>query len=350
MLRNENVVIKSNKLNEMKGCNYSLGEHRLLAVFLSRINPLSNEGLEVLERTVIFRVEEFRNIVGIKNINGEYLENCINNLLAKTVEIELLNHGVEEIIQCPLFETAILFYNEYDYELCIKLTANIMLSTMLFNLDSSYIKYQLWNCLRLKSKNQFRMYELMKRYETITLRGYKRGEIIKTIDYIKEFLGLDLSSYSRYTDFKTKVLDTSSEMLRRYTDIYFEYSPVKKGKKIVAIRFLIHANIKYEPYKIYDKETPEIVKRPDFKKLIDEFTDKKDVKEIINEYIQTRIDLQSPFSYTSFEVFLKTLSEYSDKDKIEMVSYAVINNWKGIYPTELHQRNKIYKRELRANY
>jgi plasmid replication initiation protein len=41
---------------------------------------------------------------------------------------------------------------------------------LLFDYQSRYFKYELWNALNLKGKNQLRMYEILKQFEKI---GYR---------------------------------------------------------------------------------------------------------------------------------------------------------------------------------
>ncbi|MFI3261263.1 MAG: RepB family plasmid replication initiator protein, partial [bacterium] len=96
-------------------------------------------------------------------------------------------------------------------------------------------------CLRLKSVNQVRMYEILKQYETT-----KDKSRTLSIEDLKDMLGIDKKEYPVWQDFKTKVLEVCKKALKENTDIYFEYEPIKKGRKFVAIKFLIFKNKDYK--------------------------------------------------------------------------------------------------------
>ncbi len=95
----------------------------------------------------------------------------------------------------------------------------------------------LTNALILKSTNQLRMYELLKQYENIGKREFD-------IDDLRELLGIKPDEYSRWNNFKARVLDSCQQALAEKTDISFTYAPGKKGAggKWLTIIFFISVN------------------------------------------------------------------------------------------------------------
>ncbi|MCL2053034.1 MAG: replication initiation protein [Oscillospiraceae bacterium] len=109
---------------------------------------------------------------------------------------------------------------------------------LLFDYKTQYYKYELWNTLRLKSANQFRMYEILKQFE------YK-GERTLNLTDLKRLLCIKNNEYQRYDNLKARVLEACRKALAEYTDISFTYLPAErngKGGGITAITFYIKAN------------------------------------------------------------------------------------------------------------
>ena len=60
---------------------------------------------------------------------------------------------------------------------------------------------------------------------------------------MREFCGIKPTEYSRdFSDFRIRVLEISKREINAKTDIAFEYEPIKKGRKVDAIRFIISRN------------------------------------------------------------------------------------------------------------
>jgi len=107
-----------------------------------------------------------------------------------------------------------------------------------------------FNVLGLSSTNQYRMYKILKQHEKI-----KENTLVLSLDELKERLGMGKNEYSRYGDFKYRVLDPCQKALQKNTDIRFIYEPYgKKGKggKVLALKFYIEKNEGHSRQIIYD--------------------------------------------------------------------------------------------------
>jgi plasmid replication initiation protein len=60
-------------------------------------------------------------------------------------------------------------------------------------------------------------------------------------DYKSEQIQIP-KAYSKYNNFKRKVIDTAYAELKKKGEYYFEYEPIKTGRKITNIKFTIHKN------------------------------------------------------------------------------------------------------------
>ena len=231
-LQKKHIIAKQNNLNEIRPKDLALQELRFFAIYLSKINPKDES-----TRLVRFSLAEFQAIMEIGRIDTKKLRRVTDNLLTKLAGITTETGGV---IRFQIFKECRIDMDE-NGEWYIEIDAHDRALPLMFNLKSHYFKYELWNTLRLKSKNQLRMYEVLKQYE-------KTGYRIITVKELKEQLGISEDEYPRFGDFKNRVLDSCQQALSKYTDISFLYEPYgKKGRggKVLELNFTIIKNKDY---------------------------------------------------------------------------------------------------------
>jgi len=105
------------------------------------------------------------------------------------------------------------------------------------DLSKSYTGYYLENIASLKSGFSIRLYELLKQFE-------KSWWWLKTIEELKELLGIKKDKYKLYWHFKSKILKIAEKELRERTDLKFTFDEIKTWRKITKIKFWIMPNIK----------------------------------------------------------------------------------------------------------
>jgi plasmid replication initiation protein len=232
-LKKDYLVVKRNVLNEMRSTSMTLQELRLFIIYLSRINPMDKS-----TRIVRFPIDDFLNIVELSFPNIPYFKSIARNLLNKSVEIPTERGG---FVMFNLFSVFKVDMDE-NREWYVEITATDEAMPLLFDYQSDFFKYQLWNALSLKSKNQLRMYEILKQYEWI-------GRRVITVKDLKGMLGINKDEYFQYRDFKRDVLEVCREALAEHTDITFTYKVSKrigKGGKIHSLEFTITKNKDYK--------------------------------------------------------------------------------------------------------
>jgi len=90
------------------------------------------------------------------------------------------------------------------------------------------------------------MYEFLKQYEKIGIRVFQ-------VEDLKRYLFVE-EKYSRYFDFKKRIILHSQKKLKQHTDISFSFEEIKNGRRVVAIRFFIEKNKpKFNSNKTSDK-------------------------------------------------------------------------------------------------
>jgi len=241
VLASDNWVSKSNALNEVRNNRMTISQIRLFTIYLSKINPKDIES-----REVTFKLDDYTKIMQFKQTNTTRLIKTAEDLLGLTVKFwdktgQYSVDGFKGFVMCQLFKRFRLSKNDDDGEWYVTIDCHDDVVKLMFELQKYYFKYQLWNALQLTSTNQQRMYEVLKQYEYV-------GEAVISIKDLREFLGLNPDEYSRWQNFKIRVLDTSQEALAQYTDIKFTWEvAARKGKggKITAIRFKVEKNNDY---------------------------------------------------------------------------------------------------------
>ncbi|WP_020569763.1 replication initiation protein [Neolewinella persica] len=139
-----------------------------------------------------------------------------------------------------------------------------------------YTSYDLKYILRLPNSYAFRMYEILKSFEfrkkkTIDFQELKEmigaAEITFDESGVKEIKDL----YPLFGSFKQKILNKAQKHINNNTDIRFDFEPVKSGRKITAITFMVNKNEVIE----LEDVTPELP-----------FIDPNDEDRLVNSFLQ----------------------------------------------------------------
>lgn len=218
------TVKKSNVLNEIRNANASLVEYRLFCVYLAHL-PINSE-----DNVVTFRLADYARITGLDRPRHADLEAQSHNLLKLTALIKTEDGGfVNRNLFCEF-----KLYRENE-EWMVSLECNPKIAPMIREQKGRFLRYKLYNTLYLKSYNQQRLYELLKQYEKI-------GERLIELEDLRAFLSIADNEYPVWGDFAQKVLKVAQKALKEHTDIFFDYEPIKKGRKVISVKFYIQKN------------------------------------------------------------------------------------------------------------
>lgn len=224
------LVTKRNALNEMRSKEMTLQELRLFSVYLSKINPRDKN-----TRLVRFDLSDFQNLMELQEPNILYFKKVAHNLVGKTIDVPTESGGFSVF---NIFKECTVDADESG-KWYVEIDANDKALPLLFDFKGHYFKYELWNALRLKGKNQLRLYEILKQHERT---GYR----IISIANLKGMLGISEKEYPQFKHFKQNVLEVCKKALAENTDISFTYEPhSKKSRKIYELKFTITKNKDY---------------------------------------------------------------------------------------------------------
>lgn len=219
-------IERSNDLNTFTPKGWSLTEVRFLAIYQSKINARKPE-----KREVTFLLTDFCKIMGLHNLRVSNMKEVFKSLLCKPV---FLQNDKEGIVGISLFNKCSLKQGD-NGEWLVKIECHPDALPYMFEMKRNYFTYELWNALKLKSVNQVRMYEILKQYEKIGERTVEMAEL-------KRMLGVEKHQYVEYSNFRRKVLEVCQRALEDYTDIKYTFEPIRKGRKIHALKFTITKN------------------------------------------------------------------------------------------------------------
>lgn len=221
-------VQKADPLVLMRSVPFSLGELKILDTYISRINVSDDT-----RNTVIFTKEEYEALMGLTCVDYRTLKKHTEGMLGKVVTLEMPN---KEYLQFVLFEQARYHKDEYGKPI-IELTCTKLAHDLFFCIGKyHYFSYALENVIKLTRKASYLLYIYI-RYNRY------RGEWDVPLDELRDTI-LDCKgqeSYQAFKEFKRAVLDPAVKEINEKTDCHFEYEPIKRGRRVIKIKFIYHS-------------------------------------------------------------------------------------------------------------
>ncbi len=220
----KSMVVRANKLIESR-YRLSVAERRFMLWIVSQI---SKNDTELKPYTI--SVKDFVEFAGLKQNDNYYalIANMADKLTQRNIGVK--DDEKQRIIYFSWFDEI-----EYDWgNGQITAILHKKLTPFLLQLKEQYTKISLEYALLLNGSYASRIYDLLKQYERIGSR-----EIM--IDDLKDMLEIK-GKYQKYPDFRRRVIEASQSEINSKTDIAFEWLPIKKSRKVVAIKFMIMKN------------------------------------------------------------------------------------------------------------
>lgn len=224
------LVVKGNDLIQRNRFELSLMEQKTVAYICSMIKPIDSGFQSEYE----FKIRDYCKICDIDYDNGAnyaYVKETLKKLRDRSMWMTL-EDGSETVVGWLDRVTT----NKKSGLAHIRI--NDRLIPYLFDLKQQFTQYQLYNILDMKSAFSVRIYELMKSYSF-------RHTIIFELNELKELLMVEhVKSYVNYKDFRVKVLEKAQTEINELTDINIEFEPIKTGRKVTSIKFIIEEKFK----------------------------------------------------------------------------------------------------------
>lgn len=239
--KREYYVVKGNELVQQSRFELSLPEQKTIAFICSMIKPI-----EAIDRAnnvpyqleYEFNIQDYCKVCGIDyNAGKNYadIKATLKRLRDRSMWVTLADGS----------ETVVAWLDRVTTNKksgIARIRIDDRLAPYLFDLGRKFTQYQLYNILAMKSAFSVRIYELMKSY------AFQKNKTFE-IKELKHILMVDdIKSYDRFPDFRRFVLEKAQEEINELTDIRIYYEPIRKGRKVVKIKFKIEQKTPMERY------------------------------------------------------------------------------------------------------
>lgn len=246
------LVVKSNSINE-GFIDMTKLQYKFTLYAISKIDKSDKKDF----RKVCIHESELKELLEWKGENlYEYLKGFEDELLTKKLRFYSVDG---ERVNINWFS-----YTKYNpKEGSLEIAFNHDLAPYLLDINIPYTKYLLDNVISLSSKYSTRIYELLIQDK---FKGNLSWERTISLEDLRKMLGIPDDKYPHYANFKRKaILQAQKEFIENPdTDITFKFEEIKRGRSVIAIRFLARY-----------KEKPKLISTPKIpKEQIDEFINK----------------------------------------------------------------------------
>ena len=298
------VVVQDNRLIDSPRF-LSLQEQKLFIFLVSKLNPENPDDI-----TFRIPVTEYAKAMGI-DVNNAYREvrRIVKRLMSRVISIFQYEDGCRTETMIPVLS----YYKYWESKGYADVRLAKELVPYLFDLNKRYTQYKLTQITGLSSIYAIRIYEMLKRNEGLKVRKL-------FIDDLKKSLAIPPEQYTRFNDFKRKVLDIAQKEINAKTDLKIDYQLIKAGKKIEIIEFSITPkNSSETPYITY--ESTSISKEQIIEKLRELKVPKKMANEWCNRYSLCTIE-------DAIQIVQKQLEKGQCKNQVGMLKIAIQKKWK----------------------
>ncbi len=210
------IIKKSNLLARAAWSPESIWETRLIALVAAKIR-VDDENFQEYE----IPVSEFWEYEGGKDYKD--LMVGIDRVMSRIVTIKEADGWTKYNI-----------FSKCHYLLglaVVRVSFHPDLKPHFLNLKKRFVQYSLMEYLMLPSIYSQRIFELL-----MTWRGMAAYEI--PTEDLHEMLGTPEDYRKDFCEFRRRVLDKAQNDINKKTMLRYEWEPVKKGRRVVAVRFI----------------------------------------------------------------------------------------------------------------
>ena len=244
-------VVKGNDIIQKARYDLGLAEIKAFSFIVSKIKPADAAFSEYT-----FTINEYCKVLGIKTNNGKNIQNVkksLKSLVDKSFYLTL-ESGTETTISW----LNKVWIDKGSGKIRVRLDED--LQKYVTGLYTNYTQYELLCTLPMRSTYSIRIYELLKSYAFTKHHNFELEQLKKT---------LGCEHYTRFPDFRRKVIEVAVKEINQYTDLEVSWRPITKGKKVIEIDFSIKQRDTLGMYFAAQRATEEL----DGQMRIEEFLD-----------------------------------------------------------------------------
>jgi plasmid replication initiation protein len=218
-MADNSLIYKDNRIIEAS-YRLSIREQRLVLLAISQINALEmlNEN-----KVITITASEYSSVFGVDQKNAfRDMKWAMDQLFNQFIKV-IVSEDKTEAFRWLSKKSATLSNQSVE----VRFTADI--APYLHNLKGKFTKYPFLNISGMASVFSIRLYEMLMQWKS------KRTLTI-TVDDLKDRLEI-ADKYKAFANLKQKVIDTALEEINACSDIVVSYEPIKRGRKVVSVRF-----------------------------------------------------------------------------------------------------------------
>lgn len=218
------LVEKSRPLLSLSKTHMTLAEFKILDAYLSRINSHDPSA-----ETVTFEQGELELYLGISRFLRKDLDERLKALM-HPIDISGEENEINNIV---LFYRARAKRDTQTGLWEIQMTCTPDAKKYIFNIDNiGYLRYRLKNIINMTSRYTYLMFLYL-------LDNRFRKSWIVELDSLKEVLNCTADTYFAYKRFNDLVLKKCQKEIHEKTELRYEYTSIRKGKRINALQIKI---------------------------------------------------------------------------------------------------------------
>lgn len=212
-------------------------------LILTAVSMIDWKAKELPEVTI--SMKKYCELLELQSTKYTAIKNFTDNLMTKVISIplpdgnEMSTHWVSNAIYMKGEGRVILSFDP-------------KLKPYLLDL-SKFTQYKLENILSLDSTYSIRIYEILRQW---AYGGSWEG----SLESLRKMVGFLPKSYDLYGNFKSKVLDVAIKEINEKTDLIVSYEEIKKGRKVVAIKFFIKEKKRNKEKKVTSHKKQKIIR------------------------------------------------------------------------------------------
>lgn len=272
--------LKMNSLVKKDNNRMDIVDYKIMSIAIAKINNnLKLSEVKIEDCEIEITKEELLWYLKTKDINITKFKQRISNLLKKQVD-----HTTDLETKKPKFNLINIFTSgKYDGEKLV-LKINIDLMNFFVELKSNFTQYYYKNLIDFGSIYSIMVYEILKHNE---YKFKKINYIEYTIEELFKIFELKTKRTMDYGFIREKIIKVSQKEINKYSDIKFDYKPVKDGNKVVKIQFYL---LNDKPIDVSSKEdVSKIIENLSSEEILEIIAKKDDcfISKILKNYQQT---------------------------------------------------------------
>ena len=273
-------VYKNNKLNTANFGDFNNTDYQVLLYLITKIGGVDEYGKYLqpnkLEREHTITAKDFSNEFNVDISNSyRFLYKVCRKLMKTSIFLEKIDsQKLREINVCSSAE-----YNKKEGKITIQFTDTIM--PYLAQVKEKFLIYNLKEISNFKSLYTTRLYEAIQEFK-------ETGYMVKSINELRNLFSAE-NKFKKYYDFKKRTFRHACNEINSNYEISLGFEEIKKGREIVAIKFVFNKTKVHKGFNPKTKKEKNIYQKPKKKVVEKRSTQKTSTKENdikINETIE----------------------------------------------------------------